>query len=198
MSEHRDKYYYRAKKERFNSRAAYKLLEISRKFGIPREGDHDLEIGSSPGGWTQVITEITGQEVFCVDKNSMKKVPGAIFLRGDITRPEFLDELRETMSSRGVQSFDGILSDAMSQTTGNTSIDHASSYLICQSVMSLSADFLREHGYVVVKHFQGDLTKTFFSEWGKRFTFSKITTVSASRKGSKEIYIIFKDYRPQN
>ena len=108
MSEHRDKYYYRAKKERFNSRAAYKLLEISRKFGIPREGDHDLEIGSSPGGWTQVITEISGQEVFCVDKNSMKKVPGAIFLRGDITRPEFLDELRETMSSRGVQSFDGI------------------------------------------------------------------------------------------
>jgi 23S rRNA (uridine2552-2'-O)-methyltransferase len=198
MSEHRDKYYYRAKKERFNSRAAYKLLEISRKFGIPREGDHDLEIGSSPGGWTQVITEITGKEVFCVDKNSMKKVPGAIFLRGDITRPEFLDELRETMSSRGVQSFDGILSDAMSQTTGNTSIDHSSSYLICQSVMSLSADFLREHGYVVVKQFQGDLTKTFFSEWGKRFAFSKITTVSASRKGSKEIYMIFKDYRPQN
>ena len=198
MSEHRDKYYYRAKKERFNSRAAYKLLEISRKFGIPREGDHDLEIGSSPGGWTQVITEISGQEVFCVDKNSMKKVPGAIFLRGDITRPEFLDELRETMSLRGVRSFDGILSDAMSQTTGNTSIDHSSSYLICQSVLSLSADFLREHGYVVVKQFQGDLTKTFFSEWGKRFTFSKITTVSASRKGSKEIYMIFKDYRPQN
>ena len=198
MSEHRDRYYYRAKKERFNSRAAYKLLEISRKFGIPREGDHDLEIGSSPGGWTQVITEITGKEVFCVDKNSMKKVPGAIFMRGDITRPEFLDELRETMSLRGVRSFDGILSDAMSQTTGNTSIDHSSSYLICQSVMSLSADFLREHGYVVVKQFQGDLTKTFFSEWGKRFAFSKITTVSASRKGSKEIYMIFKDYRPQN
>jgi 23S rRNA (uridine2552-2'-O)-methyltransferase len=197
MNEHRDKYYYRAKRERFNSRAAYKLLEIQDKFDLMHRGDFILEVGSSPGGWTQVITGITGTDVFCIDRNSMKKVPGSIFIRGDINNASTLSELKEIISSHGILKFDGILSDAMSPTTGNAGIDHSSSYLICESVMSLTRNFLRRGGYTVVKQFQGDLTQKFFSEWSKHFLFSKITTVSATRRGSREVYIIFKQFTPQ-
>ncbi len=197
MNDHKDKYYYKAKREKFYSRAAYKLLEMQNKFNLIHNGDAILEIGSSPGGWTQIITDMTGRDTFCIDRKSMRNIPGSIFIRGDVSEGGTLSALREVMASRGVARFDGILSDAMSQTTGTIGIDHSSSYLICKSVMDLAKDFLKIGGYVVVKQFQGDLTQQFFTGWSKEFSFSKITTVSATRKGSREIYIVFKGYHPR-
>lgn len=197
MPDHRDKYYYLAKKERYRSRAAFKLIELQTKFGFLEEGQLVLEIGSSPGGWSQIINSITKSLVISVDSQKMDPVENNIFIRGRVGDKSLKLRIRDEMEKRGFSEFNGILSDAMSKTGGNQDIDHSSSYLICQSVMELATSLLSEDGFVVVKQFQGDLTTQFVNNWKKMFRFSKVTKVAASREASKEIYIIFQGFRPQ-
>lgn len=195
MPDRRDKYYYLAKKERYRSRAAFKLLELQTKFEFLREGQSILEIGASPGGWSQIVTSITGSKVISVDINKMEPLEDVIFIKGMVGNRNLEEKLREEMDRNGIEKFDGIVSDAMSKTSGNQDIDHASSYLICQHVMELAEKMLAPNGFVLVKQFQGDLTVQFVNNWKKNFGFSKITSVAASRENSKEIYIIFQRFK---
>lgn len=191
MPDRRDTYYHRARESGFRSRASYKILEMQEKFGILKEGDLVLEIGASPGGWTQVIQEITGEPVVAVDIVKMDPIPGVIFVRGNLYDPTLENTLEEILSDLKREGFDAILSDAMVKTSGDVNIDHSSSYLVCKRVMELAERLLDKGGNVVVKQFQGDLTGQFFSEWGKKYRFKKKTTPRASRSGSREIYVIF-------
>ncbi len=192
MPDRRDKFYYLAKKERYRSRAAFKLLELQTKFDFLGEGQNILEIGSSPGGWSQIVTSITGTTVFSVDINKMDPLENTVFIRGRVGDKALKERIKEEMNQLGVESFDGIISDAMSRTSGNKDIDHSSSYLICQEVMALAQALLKKDGFVVLKQFQGDLTVQFVNQWKKYFGFSKLTKVAASRESSKEVYIVFK------
>lgn len=196
MPDHRDKYYYLAKKERYRSRAAFKLLELQTKFSFLEEGQKVLEIGSSPGGWTQIINSITKSLVVSVDSQKMDPVENNIFIRGRVGDKSLKLRISEEIEKRGFSEFNGIMSDAMSKTSGNRDIDHSSSYLICREVMELAKLLLTEGGFVVVKQFQGDLTTEFVNTWKKYFRFSKVTKVAASREASKEIYIIFQGFLP--
>ncbi len=191
MPDRRDKFYYLAKKERYRSRAAFKLLELQTKFGFLKEGQNILEIGSSPGGWSQIVTSITGSTVFSVDIDKMDPLENNVFIRGRVGDKALKVRIKDEMDRLGIEAFDGILSDAMSKTSGNQDIDHSSSYLICQEVMALAEVLLKPDGFVLLKQFQGDLTVKFVNQWKKYFGFSKITKVAASREASKEIYIIF-------
>lgn len=196
MPDHRDKYYYLAKRERYRSRAAFKLLELQTKFCLLNEGDNVLEIGGSPGGWTQIITSITKAKVISVDISKMEPMEDVIFIRGRIEDKALKQRIMDEMERNGIESIRGVLSDAMSKTSGNQDIDHSSSYLICQQVMSLATSMISSGGYVVVKQFQGDLTAPFVNTWRKQFSFSKITKAAASRQSSREVYIIFQGFRP--
>jgi 23S rRNA (uridine2552-2'-O)-methyltransferase len=191
MPDRRDKYYYLAKKERYRSRAAFKLLELQTKFGFLKEGQNILEIGASPGGWSQIVTSVTGNTVFSVDINKMDPLDNTVFIRGRVGDKALKDRIKDEMNRMGIDAFDGIISDAMSRTSGNQDIDHSSSYLICQDVMALAQVLLKTDGFVVLKQFQGDLTIQFVNQWKKYFGFSKITKVAASRESSKEVYIVF-------
>ncbi len=196
MPDHRDKYYYLAKKERYRSRAAFKLLELQTKFGFMEEGQKVLEIGSSPGGWSQIINSITKSLVVSVDTQKMEPVENNIFIRGRVGDKSLKLRIKDEIEKHGFTEFDGIMSDAMSKTSGNKDIDHSSSYLICMEVMELAKALLAENGFVIVKQFQGDLTTQFVNMWRKFFRFSKVTKVAASREASKEIYIIFQGFTP--
>lgn len=195
MPDRRDRYYYLAKKERYRSRASFKLLELQTKFDFLRQGQNILEIGSSPGGWSQIVTSITGSTVISVDINKMEPLENVIFIRGKVGDKSLKERIRSEMEKHGIEKFDGVISDAMSRTSGNQDIDHSSSYLICQEVMSMAESLLAENGFVLVKQFQGDLTVQFVNNWKKNFGFSKITRVAASRETSREIYIIFQRFR---
>ena len=191
MPDRRDRFYYLAKKERYRSRAAFKLLELQTKFGFLKEGQNILEIGASPGGWTQIVTSITGTTVFSVDISPMEPLENTVFIRGRVGDKALKLRIKDEMERLGIEGFDGIISDAMSKTSGNQDIDHSSSYLICQDVIALAEVFLKQDGFVVLKQFQGDLTVKFVNQWKKNFGFSKITKVAASRETSKEVYIVF-------
>lgn len=192
MPDRKDAYYYRAKSENYASRAAYKLKELHGKFGIMGPGEYVLEIGSSPGGWTKYIAEVTGKPVVAVDISPMKYMDNVIFLKEDIMADHVLERIRDTLIGMGNEGFQSVLSDAMVKTSGNGSIDHSASYVIGNRVMEIADVFLSPGGTCVFKHFQGDMTQDLFRKWKDSYRFSRITNTRASRHGSREIYMIFK------
>lgn len=191
MKNRKDSYYHKAKDAGLRSRASYKILEMQEKFDLLKEGDLVLEIGSSPGGWTQIIQELTGETVVAVDVEKMEPIPGVVFIKSNVYNPELEGRIQNALSDIGRENFDVIVSDAMVKTSGDRNIDHSSSFLLCKRVLELAEKFLSLEGKVVVKQFQGDMTEEFFKEWGRKYRFKKKTTPKASRSGSSELYIIF-------
>ena len=193
-SNRKDFYYRKAKQQNYRSRAAFKLLELQTRTSILNHGDSVLEIGSAPGGWTQIIRSITESPVISMDINQMEPMEGITFIKGDITSPSIVERLRVLMDKLHIDKFSAIVSDAMTRTSGKKDIDHSSSYLICKRVMEIATMILKDGGNVVLKQFQGDLTVPFVNQWSPKFRYSRITTVSASRESSSEVYIVFKGY----
>ena len=125
----------------------------------------------------------------------MKALVSVIFVRGRIEDRKTIDGIREAMLSSGIEKFQGILSDAMTHTSGRKDIDHSSSYLIGQRVMELCEDLLDQDGFVLVKQFQGDLTTQFINRWSGGFRHSRLTKTAASRDSSSEVYILFTGFK---
>ncbi len=191
MEKRKDAYYRKARKHGYGSRAAYKLIDIDRKFPILFSGMRVLEIGSSPGGWTDVIMERNPEKLLCVDLTAPKGGELPVNIRGDIRNEATWERIRE-FSGDG---FDLYLSDAMSHTTGQHDRDHAMSVEICTAVMDHCDPLLLMDGTVVVKQFQGDMTKEFIDRYKGNFKKVYITKPASSRSESSEIYIIFSRYR---
>lgn len=186
-----DRFYKLAKSENYRSRASYKLIELQERFSLLDRKDNVLEIGSSPGGWSQVIASITSGHILSIDINPQERIEGVDFLKGNILSPSLAEKIIGYIHDNGAGCFDVILSDAMVHTSGNQSLDHARSVELCESILSLSERVLCGEGKVVVKQFQGDLTNDFIKKWKERFTRVKVSSVQASRRGSREIYIVF-------
>lgn len=188
MKKRTDSYYKRAKKAGYRSRAAYKLIEIDRKFEILSRAHSILEIGSSPGGWTDVLIEIKPDFLLCVDLSAKKSNEMPYAIRGDVTKESSWEDIENFLQDK---KMDLILSDAMSNTTGQHSLDHASSVEICTSILTNGMKVLRVGGNMMVKQFQGEYTKEFVDRFSKFFRRNYITKPMASRSESSEIYIIF-------
>ncbi len=188
----KDKYYKKAKKQNYRSRASFKLIEIQNKFNIINKNSYVLEFGASPGGWTQVIKQLTDMPIISIDINKMPPVDNVIFIQGDILNSNIEEQIDETMSKNNIKSIDVFLSDAMVKTSGIAEKDSYESYTICEQIMALSEEFLKTGGNVLLKQFQGEMTNEFLNKWRDKFQFYKITKPHASRKESREIYIIFK------
>ena len=173
MPDRKDAYYYRAKSENYASRAAYKLKELQGKFGIIGSGEYVLEIGSSPGGWTKYISEITGKPVVAVDISPMKYLDNVVFLKTDIMTDQAIDRIRDALRGLGSESVQAVLSDAMVKTSGNGSIDHSASYVIGNRVMEIASVFLSPGGSCVFKHFQGACLNSVIRPLQMTITFQK-------------------------
>ncbi len=184
-----DYYYWQAKKLGYRSRAAFKLLQMNKTFKIIREGDWVLDLGASPGGWSQVAVEL-GAKVVAVDINPMKPIEGVEFIRGDITKPETLEEIRRIR-----KEFDVVLCDASPKITGKWTIDHLLSIDLARAAFNIAKRVLRDGGSFVVKVFQGEEIQNLFNEFKPFFRFKKFHSPKASRKSSAEIYFVGKGFR---
>ncbi len=190
MSKRKDSYYYRAKSEQYRSRAAYKLLEIQDRFSFFSGNENVLELGSAPGGWSQVILENTSGKVLSIDKSRQEPLEGITFVRGDIFSPRIESEIGRFLNDNSLECFDRILSDTMAKTSGISHRDHALSVELGERVMQLSDIFLCRGGSVLIKQFQGDMTREFIQKHSAAFSGSKLSTTKATRGGSSEVFIL--------
>jgi 23S rRNA (uridine2552-2'-O)-methyltransferase len=184
----RDHYYRKAKRENYRSRAAYKLKQLDYKYDIIRPGEKVVDLGASPGGWSQVALELVGADghVYALDIARFPPLEGVTFIRGDIRKESVLPRLLEHLPDGA----DVVLSDMAPNISGNYSYDHALSVDLCEHALVFACKVLREGGNFVTKMFYGDMTKGFVSLARKSFDEVHVTHPRASRSTSSEVYII--------
>ncbi len=190
-----DYYYRRAKREGYRSRASYKLKYIDEKFYIFKKGMNVLDLGASPGGWSQVALELTyGGNVLSVDLKPVR-LEGVKFIKGDVFRDETVDRIREKMRELDIEKFDVILSDMSPKISGVREVDHMQSMELARRAFQISRDLLKEGGSIVIKLFYGQEINNLKRELDPYFDFCKLYTPPASREGSREVYLVCKRFK---
>ncbi len=187
----KDGYYKKAKEEGYRSRAVYKLKQIDEKFNVFQEGDVVVDLGGSPGSWSQYAVERVGEgNVLAVDKQDMRDIEGVSFQKGDMT-----DEVFARKVSIISGDVDVVISDMSPDLTGNYEMDHARSVYLAEQALRFSCANLRENGNFVVKVFQGKEFKDFMKQAERAFRSVYGHSPEASRESSSEMYIIGKGFR---
>gem|GEM_PF-199407 len=189
----REHFYKLAKKEHYRSRAAYKLKQIQGRFNVIHYDFLVVDLGASPGGWSQVAAGIAGRngKVVAIDRARMKPVEDVLVLRGDMTKDETVAALFRALGGRKA---DVVLSDMSPDISGNYSIDHARSIELCGTALAFARRALRPGGNLVVKAFQGDLFGRFLAAVRQDFRNVHAFHPEASRPSSSEIYVVAKGY----
>ena len=179
----RDRYYRKAVKEGYRSRAAYKLLQMQERFNLIRPGNMVLDLGAAPGGWSQVAT-LLGARVVAVDSQEMKPLPGVLHVVADVMEPGVEEALR------GLPGFHVLLSDMAPKFTGARATDHARTAGLALRALDLAGEFLRPGGRAAIKLFRGqeepEVTRR------AREVFQKVALYEphARQKGSAEVYMV--------
>jgi 23S rRNA (uridine2552-2'-O)-methyltransferase len=176
-------------KDGYRSRSAYKLVEIDNKFKLFQNGQKVIDLGASPGGWSQVASQ-KGTNVFAIDIKPMDAIQDVEFIQCDIVN-EF-EILKERL---GDQKFDVILSDIAPGSCGLKSLDHIRIMLLCEAALNFAKYFLNHGGKFVVKVFQGESDKNFYNELKKMFKIVKHFKPKASRTESAEMYLVSLDFK---
>ncbi|MGA1794168.1 MAG: RlmE family RNA methyltransferase [Thermoplasmatota archaeon] len=185
----RDPYYRKARSEGYRSRAAYKLKEINNRLRLIKRGGRVLDLGASPGGWSQVAKELTGPGglVVAVDLVPMDPVDGVRFVLGDIEDPETLNSVMELS-----REYDIVISDASPSLSGNRTLDRGRSLALCWAVLKIASEVLRPGGSALVKMFQGSEVDELIEEFGGQYRNVDRMKPRSSLKRSIEIYIAFR------
>lgn len=186
-SEH---YYKMAKKEKYRSRASYKLMQLNKKFRIIKPRDYVVDLGAAPGGWSQVALDIVGDEgkVVAVDLQRIKPFEHENFIQitGDFTKSETVEKIKDSLGWNA----DVILSDAAPKLTGIKDIDQLRSIDIVENALKIADDVLKIDGSMIIKVFQGEGFQSLLKEVKKKFKIVKTTKPPSSRKKSVEMYLI--------
>lgn len=189
----RDRYYRKAKRENYRSRAVYKLKQIDYQFDLIHPGDVIVDLGAAPGGWSQVAVELGGptSKIFALDIDRMTPIPGVTFIRGDIRNEQVISRLLETVP----EGVDVVISDMSPDISGNYPYDHARSVELCEHALNFARKVLKPGGNFVVKMFFGDMSKGYVRNIQDNFEEAHVHHPKASRPTSSEVYIVGLGYR---
>ncbi len=185
----RDYYHRLAKEEGYRSRAAYKLLQTSKKYRLIKKGDVVVDLGAAPGGWMQVARELVGEDgyVLGVDKELIEgfEWENVVSLVSDINILNEADLLEELPRKADV-----VLSDISPNISGIWEVDHARQIGLAEASLRTVIAVLRRENAFFVKVFQGDLLKAFLEKVKEYFRVVRLVKPKASRPRSSEIYIL--------
>lgn len=131
-------------------------------------------------------------KVVGVDLQHIEPLEGVATFRGDITRPETVERLKELLGGKA----DTIISDMSPNISGSYSLDHARSVELCTHALNFARQTLKPGGSLVMKIFEGDMMPEFLNEVRKSFSTLKLHSPKASRSSSSEIYIVARGFRP--
>ncbi len=197
MYNRQDAFYKKAKREGYRSRAAYKLIELNKKYEIYRNGHNILDVGCAPGGWSQVALQMSKTRVVGVDllETGEMEMERFTFILGDITTQETVDDVLAACSG-----YDAVMSDAAPNTSGSKLLDHVNSVELVRKIFHFACSVLKPGGNFVCKVFEGEDRDALVKEMKVHFDFCKHIRPEATRKGSFEMYIVLKGFKglPKN
>ena len=189
IKQKKDLYFKKSKIQGYRSRSAYKLIEMNKKFKFLRENTSLLDLGSSPGGWSQVASrEIRTGKILAVDIQPMEKINNVDFVNGDFHKEEIHNKIKSYFNN----NIDAVLSDMAANTSGNKSMDSYRTGELCMKAMYLAKEILANDGIFLSKIFMGSIFLE-INKMAKRY-FKKVIKYKplSSKKESKEIYIYCK------
>ncbi|MGZ5042233.1 MAG: RlmE family RNA methyltransferase [Usitatibacter sp.] len=184
-----DPYVQRSKKEGYRSRSAYKLTEIDDRDKLFKPGMLVIDLGSAPGGWSQVLAKRLGAAatVVAIDLLPMEPVSGVTFLQGDFTRKAGLEAIERALDGRKA---DVILSDMAPNMTGIAVSDQARILDLAELTRDLALLHLKRDGALLVKIFQGAGYDDYLKSLRRDFTKVVVRKPDASRDESAEQYLL--------
>ena len=186
IKQHRDQFFKKSRTLGYRSRASFKLIELNKKFKFIKNTTNLLDLGSCPGGWAQVASNIiTKGKILSIDIKKMDPIKNVVFLKNDILKENTKEKVIEFFENQ----LDVIISDMAADTTGSKSLDSIRTNQLCADAINFAKKTLKPKGVLVSKLFMGDdfievknLAKSVF----KKVNFFK---PESSRKESKETYL---------
>jgi len=197
MREHvNDPYVQKAKAEGYRSRAAYKLMEMDKKDRLLAQGQLLVDLGASPGSWSQVaVAKLGGKgRVVAVDLLPMAPMPGVQFIQGDFREQEVLEAV---LLALGGRKPDLVISDLAPNISGIAVSDQARSMYLCELALEFARQCLKPGGSLLVKVFQGAGFAEFLVDMRKSFAKVGSRKPEASRGRSSEMYLLGKGFKAE-
>jgi len=189
-----DRYYKKAQKEAYRSRAAYKLLELQQRYHLVHQGDNVVDLGAAPGGWLQVTGKIIGQngKVIGVDLQPIKAFNerNIIVLEGDITSTEIQRTIKQLIDGPA----DCVLSDLAPNLSGIRDADMARCSALNHTALRVAVELLRPGGALLMKSFISNELHSCTAELREYFSTVQRTKPEATRQGSSEFYFYAKGF----
>tara|TARA_B100001121_G_C18449399_1_gene507740 strand:- start:110 stop:727 length:618 start_codon:yes stop_codon:yes gene_type:complete len=186
ISKHRDPFFKKAKNTGYRSRSAFKLIELNKKFKFIKSNSTVIDLGSAPGGWSQVVSQLIKRGItLSVDLKDMEIIKGVKFLKLDFLEEQNKKKIIEAINTKA----DIVLSDMAADTTGNKNLDCIRTNHLCAEVIEFARFVLKDTGVVVSKLFNGTdfiKVKNLAKKNFKKVNFFK---PKSSKDASKETYI---------
>lgn len=190
----KDPWVQKARREGWRARAVYKLEQIDRKEKLLKPGMLVVDLGSAPGSWSQYVTEtLKGRaRIVAVDLLQMDTLPDVTFIQGDFREEPTLDAIIEAL---GGEKADLVMSDMAPNLSGNRAVDQPRSMYLVELAVDLCRDVLKPGGDLVCKMFQGEGSDALIAETRRQFDKVRVMKPEASRPGSREVYLVARNYR---
>lgn len=190
MQEHlNDPYVKMAQKDGYRARAAYKLIEIDDKDKLIKPGMTVVDLGSTPGSWSQVVVQrLKGQgRIIALDILDMHPIAQVEFIQGDFREESVLKQLEQSLNN---QQVDLVIADMAPNISGVKDVDQAGAAYLTELALEFSQDWLKPGGNFLVKVFIGSGFEEIMQ--AMRQQFEKVVTrkPKASRDRSSEVYLL--------
>lgn len=196
-----DPYVKLAQREGYRARAAYKLKEIDESLGLIKPGSLVVDLGSTPGAWSQyarrkmspsgaAVGTLNGQ-IVALDLLAMEPIEGVVFIQGDFREAVVLQVLEQTLASGGAgKKLDLVMSDMAPNLSGIESADAARISDLVELAVDFSIQHLKSDGALVVKLFHGGAYDPMVKLFKETFSVVKRVKPKASRPGSSETFLV--------
>jgi 23S rRNA (uridine2552-2'-O)-methyltransferase len=190
----RDIYVQMARRDGWRSRAVYKLEQIDKKERFLRPDMVCVDVGSAPGSWSQYVTKkLKGRaRIVAVDILPMDSLPDVEFIQGDFQDELVFEQILQAIGDDGV---DLVMSDIAPNITGTRVVDQPRSMYLVELALDLARRVLKPGGNFVCKVFQGEGIDEFVIDTRKSFKRVKVMKPKASRAGSREVYLVARNFQ---
>ena len=181
-----------SREQNYRSRAAYKLIELERKYSLISKAENVIDLGSAPGSWLQVLTNFANlKHIIGIDRLEVAEVNNADIFQCDITKSS---EIRELFSKYNFK-VDLVLSDIAPNISGIADVDQANFVEVTEHVIEICRITLKMKGNLVIKQFSGVRILDTKELLSRHFARVEVFKPDSSRKSSSELYFVCIGYK---